>query len=186
MFRKLDLFPSSGKGRETSILWGPLERANLHHCSSSTPRITSHHQEHSRIDNTGHLTVCCNITSTSRTQSSGMLCHVGPSKKLCFRATWCNLPGDSILHSHRCENLKFYITSISISHLLGHTQWQEELVVEQSSRRWSLWVKSCCVCGAGIFQEPRKGNVCHGSWYHKTGEGQQTKRTVCMCMRACV
>jgi hypothetical protein len=24
------------------------------------------------------------------------------------RATQCNIPGDSILHSHRCENLKFY------------------------------------------------------------------------------
>jgi hypothetical protein len=28
MFRKLDLFPSSGEGRETSTLLGPLERAN--------------------------------------------------------------------------------------------------------------------------------------------------------------
>jgi hypothetical protein len=31
MFRKLDLFPSLGEGRETSILLGPLERANLNH-----------------------------------------------------------------------------------------------------------------------------------------------------------
>jgi hypothetical protein len=25
------------------------------------------------------------------------------------RATWCNIPEDTILHSHRCENLKSYI-----------------------------------------------------------------------------
>jgi hypothetical protein len=30
-FQKLDLFPSSGEGRETTTLLGPLERANLNH-----------------------------------------------------------------------------------------------------------------------------------------------------------
>jgi hypothetical protein len=30
MFQKLDLFPSSGEGRETSTLLGPLESANLY------------------------------------------------------------------------------------------------------------------------------------------------------------
>jgi hypothetical protein len=25
------------------------------------------------------------------------------------RATWHNIPQDTILHSHRCENLKYYI-----------------------------------------------------------------------------
>jgi hypothetical protein len=33
-FRKLDLFPSAGKGWETPALLGPLERANLNHWSS--------------------------------------------------------------------------------------------------------------------------------------------------------
>jgi hypothetical protein len=32
-FRKLELFPSWGEGMETSTLLGPLERANLHHCT---------------------------------------------------------------------------------------------------------------------------------------------------------
>jgi hypothetical protein len=37
MFRKLDLFPSSGRGeRETPTLLGPLERANLTHCAVET------------------------------------------------------------------------------------------------------------------------------------------------------
>jgi hypothetical protein len=31
VFRKLDLFPSAGEGREISTLLGPLERANLIH-----------------------------------------------------------------------------------------------------------------------------------------------------------
>jgi hypothetical protein len=31
MFRKLDLFLSSGDGRESPTLLGPLERANLKH-----------------------------------------------------------------------------------------------------------------------------------------------------------
>jgi hypothetical protein len=30
-FRKLDLFPSSGEGKETPTLLDPLERANLSH-----------------------------------------------------------------------------------------------------------------------------------------------------------
>jgi hypothetical protein len=30
-FRKLDLFPSSGEGRETPTLLGHLQRANLYH-----------------------------------------------------------------------------------------------------------------------------------------------------------
>jgi hypothetical protein len=35
MFRKLDLFPSSGEERETPALLGPLERANLNVVFSS-------------------------------------------------------------------------------------------------------------------------------------------------------
>jgi hypothetical protein len=31
MFRKLDLFPSSGQGGKTPSQLGPLERANLNH-----------------------------------------------------------------------------------------------------------------------------------------------------------
>jgi hypothetical protein len=31
MFQKLELFPSSDKGRETPTLLGPLERLNLNH-----------------------------------------------------------------------------------------------------------------------------------------------------------
>jgi hypothetical protein len=31
VFRKLDVFPSSGEGWETRTLWGPLQRANLKH-----------------------------------------------------------------------------------------------------------------------------------------------------------
>jgi hypothetical protein len=32
MFRNLDLFPSSGEGKETPTLLSLLERANLNHC----------------------------------------------------------------------------------------------------------------------------------------------------------
>jgi hypothetical protein len=28
------------------------------------------------------------------------------------RATWCNIPGDAILHSHCCENLKSYMINV--------------------------------------------------------------------------
>jgi hypothetical protein len=35
-FRKLDAFPSSGAGMETPTLFGPLQRANLNHCTSLT------------------------------------------------------------------------------------------------------------------------------------------------------
>jgi hypothetical protein len=34
MLQKLDLFPSSGEGRETPTLLGPLKRANLNHKQS--------------------------------------------------------------------------------------------------------------------------------------------------------
>jgi hypothetical protein len=30
------------------------------------------------------------------------------------RATWHNIPEDTILHSHRCENLKFYFLYFSL------------------------------------------------------------------------
>jgi hypothetical protein len=32
-----------------------------------------------------------------------------PSSPILTRATWRNIPEDSILHSHRCENLKSYL-----------------------------------------------------------------------------
>jgi hypothetical protein len=35
-FRKLDLFPSSGEGREITILLFPLERVNLNHWTDET------------------------------------------------------------------------------------------------------------------------------------------------------
>jgi hypothetical protein len=39
MFRNMDLFPSSGEGRETPTLLGPLWKVNLNHC---TTRRQSH------------------------------------------------------------------------------------------------------------------------------------------------
>jgi hypothetical protein len=35
------------------------------------------------------------------------------------RATLRNIPGDAILHSHRCENLKSYIVSSNVYRILG-------------------------------------------------------------------
>jgi hypothetical protein len=40
-FRKVDLFPSSGEGRETSILLGLLERANINHWATYVSIITA-------------------------------------------------------------------------------------------------------------------------------------------------
>jgi hypothetical protein len=40
MFRKLDLFPSSGEGRETPTLMGPLERANHSMICFAKPGLT--------------------------------------------------------------------------------------------------------------------------------------------------
>jgi hypothetical protein len=36
--RKTDIFPSSGEGKETSTLLGPLERTNLNHLTIPTPQ----------------------------------------------------------------------------------------------------------------------------------------------------
>jgi hypothetical protein len=38
MFRKLDLFPPSDEGRDTTTLLGPLERANLNHWTTGSNR----------------------------------------------------------------------------------------------------------------------------------------------------
>jgi hypothetical protein len=44
MFLKLNLFPSSGEGRETPTLLGPLERANLSHWMMEEFQISSDSQ----------------------------------------------------------------------------------------------------------------------------------------------
>jgi hypothetical protein len=41
MFKKLNLLPSSGEGRETHSLLSPIERANLNQCSNYSYRNTS-------------------------------------------------------------------------------------------------------------------------------------------------
>jgi hypothetical protein len=45
----------------------------------------------------------------SRMASSGMLRRVA-----LVRTTWYNISEDAILHSHRRENLKFYIIGVSL------------------------------------------------------------------------
>jgi hypothetical protein len=38
-FGKLDLFPSSGEGKETTSLFGPLQSFNLEHCTSDSMHL---------------------------------------------------------------------------------------------------------------------------------------------------
>jgi hypothetical protein len=42
MFRKLDLFPSSGEGGKTPALLGPVERSNLNHYAVSSNLLSPH------------------------------------------------------------------------------------------------------------------------------------------------
>jgi ABC-type molybdate transport system permease subunit len=52
-----------------------------------------------RVTRIGELGTTLTVTSNRRTETS-----VFP------RATWCKLPEDPILHSHRRENLMSYVT----------------------------------------------------------------------------
>jgi hypothetical protein len=81
MFRKLDLFPSSGKGRETPTLLGPLERAHL-------SNIVNGHNLTSRVLLCKHQ----NWTSDVESSQSGVLLTVtSKSKQLYPRARLCFL-----------------------------------------------------------------------------------------------
>jgi hypothetical protein len=52
MFQKLDLFPSSGEGRETPALLGPLEKAELNHWTTRVILTTAIYKRVSIISRT--------------------------------------------------------------------------------------------------------------------------------------
>jgi hypothetical protein len=45
MFRKPDLFPSSGEGKETPTLLGPIERTNLNQVQNLVILSVIHHRQ---------------------------------------------------------------------------------------------------------------------------------------------
>jgi hypothetical protein len=65
------------------------------------------------------------------------------------KETWHNITEDAILHSHRCENLKSYISSVTFQMLnLFHTSVSLPPIISDAD---SKLCSSCCFLGPGCY-----------------------------------
>jgi hypothetical protein len=100
------------------------------------------------------------------------------------RATWCNVPEDTILHSHRCQNLKFYkqdLLEMLCSNVwvwaavYGHTLRRRSIASDVSIPHHLFWMPLHkifsilrCTCGVFVFPYSMTSNISNPFLSQKT------------------
>jgi hypothetical protein len=123
-----------------------LSTTAILHCESSATHYLTHY-----LILLFH--VSGNLVCLLRMVSSGMLRHA--ALVLVTRATWHNIPEDTILHSHRRENLKSYTVCLLTASYSARSDSRDKTISNSSS----VSLLSMCISVSTCVSISLLGNV---------------------------